>query len=341
MLLLIIAAVYTRLLLTVSFRPGFIEKEADTERGEENEPGKPKGYPSLETPPPGLEKFYKYDVFVSEGTGRPIWCQNCKHWKPDRTRHCSELDKCVSKMDHYCPWVGGVVAENSFKWFIQFTGYSALMAIFLLVVFAYYTAERSKYDNQIVVHWIVFIAVPAFLGLFTFVMCCSSSWLAMQNSTSVEHLAGKKSLTIAVRIPPHIEKELDNGQPRSYKTVTYPLTPMTNPDDPSSTPAPSPDARTFAVLHTKPGDNLWDLGYLQNWRSVMGNHVWEWFLPVTRSPAVLYQGTESAYQLGPLIDEMKREAGLLPGNGTSEKRHRRRSKSGEKSGSTDNPNLQS
>ena len=61
---------------------------------------------------PGLESFYSRDIFVCEGDGRPKWCHDCGQWKPDRASHSREIDRCVRKMDHFCPWVGGMVAEN-------------------------------------------------------------------------------------------------------------------------------------------------------------------------------------------------------------------------------------
>jgi palmitoyltransferase len=118
------------------------------------------GWPMLTDPPPGLERHYKYDVFVCESGGRPIWCQYCRNWKPDRAHHCRELNRCILKMDHYCPWsviflksssrhtdtfrVGGMVSEYSFKWFIQFTSYASIFCIFLVISIATFTAERAK-----------------------------------------------------------------------------------------------------------------------------------------------------------------------------------------------------
>jgi len=55
-------------------------------------------------PAPGLEFFYKRDIFECETDGLPRWCSTCKIWKPDRSHHSSELGKCVYKMDHFCPW---------------------------------------------------------------------------------------------------------------------------------------------------------------------------------------------------------------------------------------------
>lgn len=54
---------------------------------------------------PDLQEIYKRDIFTCEGNGRPIWCEHCLNWKPDRAHHCSEVGRCVRKMDHFCPWL--------------------------------------------------------------------------------------------------------------------------------------------------------------------------------------------------------------------------------------------
>ena len=60
--------------------------------------------PTTTAPAPGLEDFYGKDAFVCQGDGRPIWCSTCENWKPDRSHHCREIERCVRKMDHFCPW---------------------------------------------------------------------------------------------------------------------------------------------------------------------------------------------------------------------------------------------
>lgn len=69
--------------------------------------------PRLDPDSPGLENFYTRDIFECTADGRPIWCSPCGAWKPDRAHHCSEIGRCVRKMDHFCPWVGGIVSETS------------------------------------------------------------------------------------------------------------------------------------------------------------------------------------------------------------------------------------
>jgi palmitoyltransferase len=54
--------------------------------------------------PPGLERFYRKEVFTVGSDGVPRFCNHCWNWKPDRTHHCGELGRCVRLFDHYCPW---------------------------------------------------------------------------------------------------------------------------------------------------------------------------------------------------------------------------------------------
>lgn len=49
---------------------------------------------------------------------RWAWCDQCGGWKPDRTHHCSELERCVRNMGHFCPWNGGIVRDSTYKFFL-------------------------------------------------------------------------------------------------------------------------------------------------------------------------------------------------------------------------------
>jgi len=115
---------YFRLLYIVLFDPGFValgrpaeEHNANSKRqrrvgarddgvgGREYEaPSKKVVNWHTDADAPGLEEFYSRDVFVCEMDGRPKWCTECGCWKPDRAHHCSDVGRCVRKMDHFCPW---------------------------------------------------------------------------------------------------------------------------------------------------------------------------------------------------------------------------------------------
>ena len=126
--LLLTLSTYLRLLLVVTFDAGLVPLPAESiqRRNDAKRAAKrsrhsktvdveslrynvgPQG-PSGQSP--GLEMYYTKDAFVCESDGRPRWCPDCMAFKPDRGHHSSEMDRCVYKMDHFCPWVGGMVAE--------------------------------------------------------------------------------------------------------------------------------------------------------------------------------------------------------------------------------------
>jgi palmitoyltransferase len=127
-------AAYARLILTILFDPGLVprgEKYAALTKEGRQLPGRePNGndvegqcYDDMEAGhnrdvdpnSPGLEDFYTKDVFICENDGLPRWCSSCKNWKPDRAHHSSDMNRCVRKMDHFCPWVGGIISETC-KW---------------------------------------------------------------------------------------------------------------------------------------------------------------------------------------------------------------------------------
>lgn len=127
-LLTLTAIPYFRTLYVIHCNPGLIPCTQESEKGTSN----------------GLEYFYSKDAFICDHQGKPIWCNKCNNWKPDRTHHCSEIDRCVRRMDHYCPWVGGIVSETNMKFFIQFCSYGALYNSFILITMAVLLAERKR-----------------------------------------------------------------------------------------------------------------------------------------------------------------------------------------------------
>lgn len=122
---LLMMAAYLRTFFTVQLKPGVVplapEEQTEREAAEKlrkrhkrnrDVEDRALAPPDPNPDSPGLEAFYSKDVFVCEADGRPKWCSECQQWKPDRSHHSSDLGRCVRKMDHFCPWVGGMVSET-------------------------------------------------------------------------------------------------------------------------------------------------------------------------------------------------------------------------------------
>ncbi|KAJ5182782.1 hypothetical protein N7492_000398, partial [Penicillium capsulatum] len=269
----------------------------------------------------GLESFYTKDIFICQEDGRPPYCSTCCQFKTDRAHHCREVDRCVRKMDHFCPWVGGVVSETSFKFFIQFVVYTALFCAFALIVAAYFTAELRRNTGSVNPHWCVCIGLSAFFGFFSAGMALSSIQLAMWNVTTIENLNRRSIVwTLAIRVPEHLLERLwvsDSPWAPTFRMVSYPSEPPIFPSQTQPTDPSTQERHVFAILHTLPGENIFDLGSpFKNLQQVMGYNVLDWLLPFTQSPCADHSSLQSAFALGPVVTRIKQEAGLAnPENG--------------------------
>lgn len=68
--------------------------------------------------------------------------------------------------------------------------------------------------------------------------------------------------------------------------------------------------RTFAILKTEPGENPWNVGVWRNWQTVMGTNIFDWFLPVQRSPCATHESHESFYPMGHALADVLARYGL-------------------------------
>jgi hypothetical protein len=102
----------------------------------------PRAEPTTEKEAADSSAMEQYDAYISDYQGVPLFCEKCRVFKPDRAHHCKELGRCVKKMDHYCPWAGGIIAEHTHKFFMQFVFYGALFTAYLWIVVAVFLADR-------------------------------------------------------------------------------------------------------------------------------------------------------------------------------------------------------
>ncbi|KAI9708542.1 MAG: palmitoyltransferase pfa5 [Chrysothrix sp. TS-e1954] len=324
---------YLRVLQVVVTNPGFVRlnKSRDDEKRAYEEKGyldRPAILDGRVIPPSGLERYISRDVYECEVDGLPRWCSTCKIWKPDRSHHCSEVNRCVYKMDHYCPWAGGIISETNFKFFVQFCTYSAFYCLYILIATSYFAAELHRKGLPSNVNWFVTIAVTALFFLFSVGIAINSLRFVFTNSTTVDDLTQRTRIThFAVLMP---RSPAINEQTRHFATVTYPLPSA----GPSGTANPNTQ-RIYAILQTAAGSNPYNLRSLMaNFRTVMGLQWYEWVLPLSHSPCYMrrmavMESTEeghrkNAYKLGPLLDDLKSDARISDETPRRETNHRRR-----------------
>ena len=152
-------------------------------------------------------------------------------------------------------------------------------------------------------------------------MTASSLQFALINTTTIENLSRRTIVwTLAVHMP---------GPPETstgFRTVSFSnAASTTNFDEPAEEQA-SAAIKTFAILHTKPGENPFDLGAFQNFKTVMGDHWYDWFLPIKYSPCCNHDRRDSQFAMGPVVQRMMAEAGIVKKTHGKRKRRRRHSR---------------
>ncbi|KAI0542655.1 DHHC palmitoyltransferase-domain-containing protein [Xylaria digitata] len=342
--LLLMIATYARTLYNANFNPGvtplgpraaYRQRAKDGKQmrqayGTDDLEGRAyEAGPDNDIDSPGLESFYSRDAFVCETDGRPKWCSECCNWKQDRVHHSREIGRCVYRMDHYCPWAGGMIAEKSFKFFVQFTTYTTLYCAVVLGANAYALRRQIGQGASADPFFLAAIVIAAFFGLFAFSMTATSARYILQNMTNVDILSFRRKVyQLAVRVPRGTRSD-------RFGVIVYPLTKIDSspggrkagigglkPNDHTSEeqadvlPASSRDdlaTRTFAILGTEPGENPWDLGPWRNWQSIMGTNPLDWVLPIHHSPCANHESLESLYDMDRMLNQLRNRYGLPTG----------------------------
>jgi palmitoyltransferase len=227
-------------------------------------------------------------------------------------------------MDHFCPWIGGVVSETNMKFFLQMVMYGFLFSAFVFGVFVWLCIDHNRRLHALNGNFIAMAAVGGSFCIISLGMTMNCVQLALRNMTIVESLGNVYFLAIHIPNPEQhgAVANLDGTtEPRPYfHTITYPIPPRKSSASSQNTQLPGshdPEAitssstlRTFAIVSTKPGDNPWNIGRLNNLKSILGKRYIDWILPIRNSPCCSHDNPESDYPLGLDVDRLKREYGL-------------------------------
>ncbi|PVH95739.1 zf-DHHC-domain-containing protein [Periconia macrospinosa] len=259
----------------------------------------PLGDASIEKDSASARYFDKYAAYTCDYQGRPKWCDKCHNYKPDRAHHCRELNRCVQRMDHYCPWAGGIISETSHKFFIQFVFYGMLWTGYMLIPMAYFLAERIRLVRDKPATWIALVALSAIFCLFTGGMFFMTTWNVSINYTTVEVVqrGGIENIAMLTTRGHTLER-------RSSRTSRR----RDGGDGPNILcEFAREDGREYVVFQTQPFENPWDLGNGKNMRDVMGASVLDWFLPLKMSPCLRHDDPRGEFRWSPVIYRMARE----------------------------------
>lgn len=73
-----------------------------------------------------------------------IMCGKCENFKPPLSHHCGVSGRCISRMDHFCPWTNNAIGAKNQKNFFLFLFYTNLASFYLYVVLALNLVDCSS-----------------------------------------------------------------------------------------------------------------------------------------------------------------------------------------------------
>ena len=84
----------------------------------------------------------------SEGFDPVVFCSSCLVRRPIRSKHCSVCDRCISKFDHHCPWVGNCIGEKNHHYFIFYLLLLSLLTLLSSWGSYQYLSSACPYPRQ-------------------------------------------------------------------------------------------------------------------------------------------------------------------------------------------------
>jgi hypothetical protein len=96
---------------------------------------------------PLINKYFRTIIELTEqdGFNAGVFCSSCLIRKPIRSKHCSVCDKCISRFDHHCPWVGNCIGEKNHSYFLGYLIFLSTLAVTSAYGCIIYISEACVY----------------------------------------------------------------------------------------------------------------------------------------------------------------------------------------------------
>ncbi|OBA13985.1 uncharacterized protein OGAPODRAFT_78294 [Ogataea polymorpha] len=129
-------------------------------------------------------------IFLCNADGLPFWCAQCRSIKTLRAHHSSAHGRCIPRFDHYCLYIGTIVAQNNYVWFLCFVSCFEMLFFYILVsTFAFSKAVLS-YGRHRILHpaALLMIVVNELFTLLLLTLNMSIGHIFELNETSIDFL---------------------------------------------------------------------------------------------------------------------------------------------------------
>ncbi|SPO21797.1 uncharacterized protein UTRI_01287_B [Ustilago trichophora] len=230
-----------------------------------------------------------------KSSGESRWCAKCDAPKPDRTHHCSTCNRCVLRMDHHCPWLANrCVGLRNHKAFFLFISYTALFCVYCCQETARALLRYVEYENNgfetSPISWAIVLFLGFIFGASLVPFAGYHAWLICKNRTTIESMEGSGRIRLRVKrdeARPRVEDRLRGIVRNSLEAQRR----QRDGDSHREASRGRSGAGTWRsdehltrderrALKKASKLNVYDVGAVSNWRLIMGDVWYLWFLPI-------------------------------------------------------------
>ncbi|KAL7521880.1 hypothetical protein ACHAWX_006572 [Stephanocyclus meneghinianus] len=153
-------------------------------------------------------------------------CSTCRSYKPPGSHHCRICNRCVSRMDHHCPWMNNCPYLRSTESFILFLVYTWIGSAFALLIFGfnYFLCRDELCEFGMLVHLVRFMTVICvFSLLFTSSMLSNITYGLMTGTGTIDRIKARESYSLSDERPIRLEDVFGIGLRLTWLFPTDPL----------------------------------------------------------------------------------------------------------------------
>lgn len=93
---------------------------------------------------PGAIPWNAHPIEIDKTSGVKLQiCGHCDSYKPPLAHHDRVSGRCISRMDHFCPWMNNAIGAGNQKNFLLFLGYTDITSIFMYTVLAVHLVDDN------------------------------------------------------------------------------------------------------------------------------------------------------------------------------------------------------